>query len=268
VNGQTESDLKDFAESYARWLKLARPTKNVENVLAPAHIFEVDLDHTVSDLVSVGRRTLEKPTQFDYSKIVPQYLEDIDRLEARLHTLSVPDRERNNYRTYLGDCRQVWERMKHLKIHPDGHLSFRGTVLRFFEFLQVDFHFLVVDATPIKVRFESESVYAELSYSPDAPMLSFMIGKIGIDPNGTFVLDDILYIANHEIAYDYSKFDLETEEGVIRFIGQAADLVRHNAEGLLRGDPNAFRLLEDMAAEREQRYIEEADKKHRELGGQ
>jgi hypothetical protein len=266
VNGHSESDLKDFAESYGRWLKLSRPTRNVENVLAPIHVFEVDLDHTVSDLVSIGRRTLEKPTQFDYAKIVPQYLEDIDRLEAKLDTLNVPDWERNNYRTYLGECRRVWEKMKQLKTTPDGHLGFRGTVLRSFEFLQVDYHFLVVDTTPIKVRFESKVVYLELFYSPDAPVLSFTIGRIGTDPDGTLVLDDIFYVANHEISFDYSKFDLQTEKGVVSFIWQAADLVRNNAEGLLRGDPSAFRLLEDMAAERERRYVEEADKKHRELG--
>jgi hypothetical protein len=267
VNGYSESDLKDFAETYGRWLKLSRPTKNAENESAPTHIFEVDLDHTVGDLASLGKRTLEKPAQFDYAKIVPQYLEDIDRLEAKLDTLNVPDWEKNNYRTYLGECRRVLEKMKKLKTPPDGHLGFRGTVLSSFQFLQVDYHFLVVDATPIKVRFESKVVYVELLYSPDAPMLSFTIGRKGKDPDGTFVLDDIFYLANYEISFDYSKFDLQTEEGVVSFIWQAGNLVRNNAEGLLRGDPSAFRLLEDMAGERERRYVEEADKKQRELGG-
>ena len=266
--GHSESGFKDFADSYARWLRLSRPTRNVENVLAPTHVFEVDLDHTISDLVSVGRRTLEKPTQFDYAKIVPQYLEDIDRLESKLDTLNVSDGERNNYRTYLSECRWVWEKMKQLQTPPEGHLGFRGAVLSSFTFLQRDYQFVVADAAPIRVRFESKIIYAELTYSPDAPMLSFTIGRIGIDPDGTYVLDDIFYIANHEISFDYSKFDLQTEEGIVSFVRYAAELVRNNAEGILRGDPNAFRLLEDMAGEREQRYVEEADKKHRKLGGQ
>jgi hypothetical protein len=257
------SEFDQFAESLNRWRTLGRPIGNLDDAQAQTYEIDMELDHVVSYLSSLGDRALRGDTQIDWASTVPSYLADLDKIETGLGATRISEIEKQRYQDYLTECRLVWERMRLLPVPREGHLGFRKAVLDEFRFLAEEFQFRVVRHSPINVRYESTALFVELTYSPDSPEISLAVGRLPRtgECEEAFYLDDITYMAGLG-SFDFEDLDLKTQHGVALFVKSAAEVVREHLGDVLRNDVNAFRLLRDMATERDKRYSDKMKRQH------
>jgi hypothetical protein len=258
---ETTDAFHEFSMAYQHWQWLVPPIGDLRNTNAPTYQIELDLDHEVSSLASVGKRALEGDTQPDWQKIVPGYLADLSAIERSVAVAAIPDERKRMYEDYISECRAVWLKIGLLPVPADGHLGFRKYVLSSFRFLEELHGFRVTETSPIKVRYESNQLFIELKYSPRAPELGLDFGNLvkAEKPPKSFSLDDLAYWAGLGLRFDYSRFDLESRDGVEHFVGDIATFFKLNADSILSNDPNAFNSLFASQKERDLRLAQEVE---------
>ncbi len=151
-----------------------------------------------------------------------------------------------------------------LPVPPEGHLGFRGHALQSFRFLIDEYGFEVAESSPISVRFISDAIFVMLSYSPECPMDSILVGTGNGEemPASGFILDDFAYMDRGGILFAYDRFDLRDKVGVAKFLETAASLLRGCGGSVLKGEVEALRSLQVKADEREQAYIRMMEREH------
>lgn len=242
--------FREFSRTFEHWKWLVPPVGDLHDNERPTYGIELDLDHEMSALESVGSRALRGDTMPDWPAIVPKYLADLEAIVRRVESASIPEPDKEKYKTYIAECRAVWEKISFLPVPVDGHLGFRGRVLEEFQFLENPFHFRVVQTTPIMVRYESSELFVTLRYSPRAPYLSLELGRLRED-QPRFSVDDLWHWAGLGLQFDYDRFDLESRNGLANFVAAIARFVQNHAALLLRNDSASFDCLIAKQAERE-----------------
>jgi hypothetical protein len=258
---QQQSDpFLEFAKAFERWRWLLPPREDLRNSKGPTYQIDLDLDHEVSSLASVGGKALKGDTRPDWPKIVPEHLADLDKIERNIDEASISVERKRSYKDYVSQCRLVWEKIALLPVPPEGHLGFRKGVVSSFRFLEDTYGFRLTQCTPIKVRYESPELFLELNHSPQAPELSLELGDLRHEAEQhSFSLDDILHWAGLGLRFDYARFDLERRDDVASFLEAVAQLLRDCANSLLRNDRSSFDTLLLKQGERERLIEDEAE---------
>lgn len=247
-----------FSSVFERWKALPRPIGNLKDNQAPTYPVELDLDHVVRYLLGLGNEAVEEDTRIDWPRVVPEYLADLEAIEKNVDALPISEEQKEKYQGYVSECRAVLEKMCSLPVPSEGHLGFRKQVLSSFRFLEDAYGFRVTEATPIKVRYESPDLFVELEYSPECPELAFGLGELTDVESSShlFSLDDFLYWAGLGSFFNYSRFDLQSRDGVAAFVMWAAQLIKDHAGPVLQNEPSAFRMMVAKQREREQGLAE------------
>jgi hypothetical protein len=256
---ETTDAFREFSEAFQHWQWLLPPIGDLRNPNAPTYPIELDLDHELSSLASVGKRALEGDTKPDWPKIVPGYLAHLHAIERNVAAAAIPDERKRKYENYISECRSVWQKISRLPVPADGHLGFRKYVLSSFRFLEESHEFRVTETSPIKVRYESNQLFIELNYSPRAPELGFELGSLvnAKELPQSFSLDDLAYWAGFGLRFDYDHFQLDSPTGLAEFIVNVARFVEQHARPLLSNDLRSLDSLAAKQAERERRIAEE-----------
>jgi hypothetical protein len=252
-----------FSRAYKAWQAHteALPLRRDRNL--PKGAFELDLDHLIDYLRPVLAAASGRSTQFDYPKVAGEYLRDLNQIEAELHSASISNADRQDYAEYLAEFQQLLRSLGSLPVPLEGHLGFRKHSLQSFQFLIDEYGFEVAETSPITVRFTTDAMFVRLSYSPDCPMDTVLVGRRRIDePLSGFILDDFAYVAGLGVQFDYGRFDLRTSAGIVELLQTAADLVLRHGKSVLKGDQEAFREFQAMADERERSYVEMMERQH------
>jgi hypothetical protein len=256
---ETTDAFREFSEAFQRWQWLLPPIGDLRNPNSPTYPIELDLDHAVSSLASVGKRALEGDTRADWPAIVPEYLADLNAVERNVVAAAVPVERKRKYEAYISECRSVWQKISLLPVPADGHLGFRKYVLSNFRFLEELHEFHVTESSPIKVRYESNHVFVELNFSPRAPELTFEFGNLtkADKPPKSFSLDDLAYWAGVGLRFDYDRFQLDSSVNLAEFIESVARFVERHGWSVLSNNPHSRDFLAAKQAERERRIAEE-----------
>jgi len=245
-----------FSHSFERCKNLARPTGNLTDAQAPTYPIELALDHIASHLLAVGNDAAGSSTKIDWPKIVPENLADLDAVQTSLDSLAITEGQKAPFRSYISECRALWEQMRSLPVPPEGHLGFRKAALDYFQFLEA-YGFQVTESTPIRVRYQSATLFVELEYSLECPELTFSLGNL---PEGggshLFSLDDFLYAAGLGLSFNYGRFNLESRSGVKALLDWAAQFIKDHAQSVLRNESGSFQLILAKQNEREQALTE------------
>jgi len=248
----------EFRRDYQEWWQqtLALPVRRRGHAAASA--FELDLDHVIDHVRSVGSLAADGSTALEYPKIATKCREDVARLQARLEQDPLSDVECALYGAYLRRLDALLARLAALPVPEDGHLGFKRSARTAFGFLVREYHFTEVEDSPISVTFARDALRVELNYSPEYPANGVVVisSPPSQDPDSLLMLDDFVFAETEQLTFDYSPYDLTRSSGVEAFFHAAASVVRRQGDRLLRGDPDGVRQLLVAAAARERAYIE------------
>lgn len=247
-----------FQREYLAWWQhtLTLPIRQDGHVAASA--FELDLDHLIDYVRSVASEGAAGSTKYDYPLVALHYLADLGQVQSQLAGASLDAVERHTYVTYLSTLTSLLTHLGSLPVPPEGHLGFRSAALKAFGFLVDEYGFEIVKSSPISLRFATESLFVDLSHSPQNPAGSVSINRNlpNDDVGADLVLDDFAYVDRGDVMFDYGEFDLRERSDLARFLTAAAAMIRRRGSLLLTGDPAAFHQLRIKAGERERAYIE------------
>jgi hypothetical protein len=261
---RAEEPFDVFKQEYTAWHRhtQALPFRRARGL--PKGAFELDLDHVIDYVQPILAAAAKRSTQFDYPKVASEYLHDLDQLQAELESAPLGDSDRQADSGYLFRCRRLLSHLGSLPVPPEGHLDFRGHALQAFRFVIDEYGFEVAGTSPISAQFVTAVMFLDLSYLPECPMNSILVGRRaceGTPPSG-FILDDFAYVAGLGVVFDYERFNLSDSAGIAMFLLTAAFLVRSYGGSLLTGDLDTFRRFESKSDEREQSYIAMMDRQH------
>lgn len=254
-----EEQFDSFSREYDAWYKhtQALPLR-LNRSLATRSAFEVDLDHVIDYVRPILAAAAERSTKFDYPKVANEYLNDLDQIRTGLEGAPFCDEDRQTYSEYVREFRYLLGHLGLLPVPLEGHLGFRSHALQAFRFLIDEYGFEVAETSPTSVRFVRDAMFVTLSYSPEFPLDSLLVGTCtsAETPPSGFILDDFAYVAGLGVIFDYERFNLRDSGGLAKFLQTAASLVRRHGASLLRGAAEASRELQNKADERERSYIE------------
>jgi len=101
-----------FIRAWRTWLHSAVPSENFHRgrANAPTYRVELDLDHLHSRLYSLGSAVIAGKS-WDYAKLVAEELADLDRIGSDLEACTVPEEEKDVFRSYVLLARSVLAEM-------------------------------------------------------------------------------------------------------------------------------------------------------------
>lgn len=258
-----ETQFEAFRHKYEAWRDSTQNLPLKRDRVAKGSS-ELELDHLIDYVQPIAAAAAERSTQFDYPKVAREYLQDLEKIQKQLGSASLGGSGRQVYLSYLTEFRHLLTDLGALPVPTEGHLGFRGHALQAFRFLIDEHGFEVGETSPISVRFTSDAMFVALSYSPECPMDSVLVGRrTGEEtPVSGFILDDFAYVDGLGVLFDYERFDLRDKGGVAKFLETAASLIRRRGGSVLNGEEEALRGLQRNADEREQAYIKMMEREH------
>lgn len=263
--GQRSQDARDrefferFENVYERWSSLYlffRSSVERGNSCG----FASELDEELSYVNALAVRVSDRSTQTDFRAMADAELVDLRGLTRKLHQAAVADSQKSLYLGLLTTTRDLVECIGAIPVPEEGHLGFPEIAQRDFRFLVQEYGFHVSAVNPLYVRYESAAAKIELRYSRRHPEMTFSVSEAANeDPSRWFYLDDLLYAVGQNLSLDYSRFDLDSKEGVQSFVWEVSAIVQKYGTAFLRGESGAFELLVEKAAERDRRRSEQLD---------
>lgn len=253
-----------FAKAFRTWQERTHAVPFRRDRSMAKGAFELDLDHVIDYLLPVLSAAAEGSAQFDYPKVASEYLRDLNLIRGELENAPLSDADRQSYADYLAEFQHLLRTLGSLPVPSEGYLGFRKHALKAFQFLIDEYGFEVAETSPITVRFTTDAVFVRLSYSPDCPMDSVLVGGCtSAEPAlSGFILDDFAYAAGEGVLFDYGRFDLRSSVGVADFLGAASALVHGLGGPVLKGSTEALQAFQATADERERSYIEMMERQH------
>ena len=151
------------------------------------------------------------------------------------------------------------------RIHDMDNLIFRKCALEKFDFLISQYGFKCKQVDLYYLRFESNTVFAEVHYDSQRSFeIDFSIGLLGDLYDGKerpFYLNELVKFADPKNKEDYKLIQANTPEEIIRLVPKIANLVEKYAKDFLSGNKSRFKTLSDFRENECNKYALEIELK-------
>lgn len=141
-------------------------------------------------------------------------------------------------------------------------LGFKEEVLNQFDFLTKEYEFQCIKEEVTLVRYESQKVFINIYHGRASYELGFEIGlqpsSLGIN-ECKFTLTEIIELAGVQNSIGNIYFQVNTEEGIKKYIPIIAELVKKYAQNALLGDMSTFVSLESIQKQISDKYLKEME---------
>ncbi|MBX3173811.1 MAG: hypothetical protein KF709_05330 [Gemmatimonadaceae bacterium] len=126
-----------------------------------------------------------------------------------------------------------------------------------FEYLVTEHGFRLAESEPNRVRFESETVYVEVTYDGHRSYeLDLLVGRVGSE-EAPFRIDEIVKLRQADKAYSSSLVQVTTAEALSSKLEQLARLLSEFGRDFISGHEGSFREAAMQRSNDVDRYARE-----------